>query len=376
MRSSRERPECFLERCIARVFASLIVCMACGAAPGWAAGGEPDPLQGRRSPFIITVAIDGSGDYTSIQAAIDSGNPGKTVLVGPGVYKEPIRMRAGVDVQGSGADKTILDGRGARPVVRGASYCRLDGFTITGYADYDLDGVYCQDVNDLTISNNIIKNNTWSGIHAVRSSIIVRNNVIYGNRCAGIFVTYAAPKPSVIANNTIWDNSNEADIAVWWGGNALIVNNIVQDIDCDEESTATVRWNDVVAPAVGGDSICVDPFFADPDAGDFHLKSQAGRWDPKAAGWVMDDVTSPCIDAGDPMSAIGFEPFPNGGIVNLGAYGGTVEASKSWFGGPVCTTIIAGDINGDCRVDFADFRIMALHWLQKGPSSDIIDRQQ
>jgi hypothetical protein len=29
----------------------------------------------------------------------------------------------------------------------------------------------------------------------------------------------------------------------------------------------------------------------------------------------------------------------------------------------VCTTDIPGDINGDCRVDFEDFRIMAAHWL-------------
>jgi hypothetical protein len=48
----------------------------------------------------------------------------------------------------------------------------------------------------------------------------------------------------------------------------------------------------------------------------------------------------------------------------MGAYGGTAEASKSCFGGPVCETIIAGDINGDCRVDFRDFQIMALHWMQ------------
>ena len=48
----------------------------------------------------------------------------------------------------------------------------------------------------------------------------------------------------------------------------------------------------------------------------------------------MDDVTSPCIDADDPNSHVAFEPFPNGGRINLGAYGGTPEASKSWFGRP------------------------------------------
>ncbi|HCO94134.1 MAG TPA: hypothetical protein DIU00_09315 [Phycisphaerales bacterium] len=39
--------------------------------------------------------------------------------------------------------------------------------------------------------------------------------------------------------------------------------------------------------------------------------------------------TCPCIDAGDPNSPVAFEPFPNGGIINIGAYGGTLEASKS-----------------------------------------------
>jgi hypothetical protein len=48
----------------------------------------------------------------------------------------------------------------------------------------------------------------------------------------------------------------------------------------------------------------------------------------------------------------------------MGAYGGTAEASKSWFDTPVCETIIAGDINGDCKVDYLDFAFMAMHWLE------------
>jgi hypothetical protein len=47
----------------------------------------------------------------------------------------------------------------------------------------------------------------------------------------------------------------------------------------------------------------------------------------------------------------------------MGVYGGTAEASKSYFGEPVCETIVAGDINGDCKVDFWDLAIMATHWL-------------
>jgi hypothetical protein len=104
--------------------------------------------------------------------------------------------------------------------------------------------------------------------------------------------------------------------------------------------------------------------------GDYHLKSQAGRWDPSTEDWIVDDVTSPCIDAGDPNSPTGEEPFPNGGRVNMGAYGGTAEAGKSYFGKPPCETIIAGDINGDCKVDLTDLFILMNHWLQDGQRAD------
>ena len=72
-----------------------------------------------------------------------------------------------------------------------------------------------------------------------------------------------------------------------------------------------------------------DPLFADPESGDFHLKSEAGRWDPEASRWVKDNVTSPCIDAGDPDADLEHESEPNGRRVNVGAYGNTAEASKS-----------------------------------------------
>lgn len=114
----------------------------------------------------------------------------------------------------------------------------------------------------------------------------------------------------------------------------------------------------------GSGNIDNDPCFIGFDENDFHLKSQAGRWDSNTERWAQDDVTSPCIDAGDPNGSIGWEPFPNGGVINMGAYGGTEEASKSYFGAPVCEKPIAGDINGDCKVDFKDFAIMASHWLE------------
>ncbi len=110
---------------------------------------------------------------------------------------------------------------------------------------------------------------------------------------------------------------------------------------------------------LSGEWLYADPLFANPGywdsnrtpddpnddfwvEGDYHLKSEYGRWNSVSESWVVDEVTSPCVDAGDPNSAVGDEPEPNGGRINMGAYGGTAEASKSaaswWFAttqGPV-----------------------------------------
>ncbi len=116
----------------------------------------------------------------------------------------------------------------------------------------------------------------------------------------------------------------------------------------------------------GTGNIGTDPLFVAPDQNDFHLKSQAGHWDGASLMWVLDDVTSPCIDAGDPNRPVGPEPSPNGGRVNMGVYGGTCEASKSWFGAEPCATINAADLNGDGRVDAEDYRLATQRWPQVG----------
>ena len=147
-----------------------------------------------------------------------------------------------------------------------------------------------------------------------------------------------------------------SDIRGGWAGEG--------NIDADPLFVAAGYWDSNGTPEDVNDDFWLD--------GDYHLKAQAGRWTSASSvgpvanegRWTKDDVTSLCIDAGDPMSPIGYEPFSNGGIINMGAYGGTAEASKSYFGEPPCKVIVAGDINGDCRVDFEDFALMAAHWLE------------
>jgi parallel beta-helix repeat protein len=72
-----------------------------------------------------------------------------------------------------------------------------------------------------------------------------------------------------------------------------------------------------------------DPLFADPCNDDYHLLSERGRYWPEHDVWVLDGISSPCIDGGDPNSDYSSEPVPNGDRINMGAYGGAPYASMS-----------------------------------------------
>jgi hypothetical protein len=194
-------------------------------------------------------------------------------------------------------------------------------------------------VTNCTFSGNSAN---WGGggmFNYYESSPTVTNCILWGN---------TAPNGPQIYNYSSNPAITYSDIEGGWTGTG--------NINADPCFASSGYWDPNGTPADANDDFWVD--------GDYHLKSQAGRWEPATQAWIRDDVTSPGIDAGDPSSPIGLEPFPNGGIINMGAYGGTEEASKSYFGEPVCETIIAGDINGDCKVNLLDFALIALHWLE------------
>jgi len=235
------------------------------------------------------------------------------------------------------------------------SHCLIEGNSFTQGA-----GVYCR-FGQLKLCNCTIVGNCWrpknscAGIKCLEeSSCEVRNSIVWGNGPLDReieIVVYGSDASCVVVSSAI--RRGYAGTSVWSGGRMMWEDNNIEDDPCFK---APGHWDPNGTP----DDIS-DDFWV---AGDYHLKSQCGRWEPVSQTWAKDDVTSPCIDTGDSMSPLGYEPFPNGGRINMGAYGGTAEASKSYFGEPVCETIIAGDINGDCKVDFADFLIMAFHWLE------------
>jgi len=214
------------------------------------------------------------------------------------------------------------------------------------------------------LSNCLIVGNKGAGFSCVSGNlhVIITNCTISGNTNVGIWNREGSDV--CVFNSIVWGNSGGqinsnypwsrtdvkyGDVQGGWSGEG--------NIDADPCFVRPGYWNPNRLPDDTSDDLWVD--------GDYHLKSQAGRWDPNGESWVLDDVTSPCIDAGDPSGPIDYEPPPNGGIINMGAYGGTAEASKTYFNKPLCKAFVPGDINGDCKVDFKDFAFMAFHWLEE-----------
>lgn len=232
------------------------------------------------------------------------------------------------------------------------------------------------------ILRNMVAEVRGGGVCCVyaNSSMTINNCTIWDNSAGQMGGWVACYQTSVMVNSSIlWENTASYEHEI-----SLVTGSTI-DITCSNIAGGQTGTHVVDGSTLNWDTgnIDTDPFFVrvgykDNNGtrnpfddfwvdGDYHLKSQAGHWDPDSQAWVQDDVTSPCIDAGDPMSPIGLEPFPSGGFVNMGAYGCTAEASKAYFGEPVCGTIIAGDINGDCQVNRVDLEIMALHWTDDEP---------
>jgi len=165
---------------------------------------------------------------------------------------------------------------------------------------------------NITVKNSIAYNCNW-GFGVFTNNTTVENCVAANNTGIGASVgANVSVKNSIFANNTRGirsENPSGISYCNFWGNG-----------DNYFDTHPYIKDGELAKIITGGMS--EDPLFADPDSGDFHLKSQYGRWNGSA--WVTDNETSPCIDAGDPS-----EKDPDGTRVNMGAYGGTWEASKS-----------------------------------------------
>lgn len=311
--------------------------------------------------------------YPHIQSAVCAAADGDEIVIPTRVFHESIDFKgksivlrsanpddpavvAATVIHGDGADSAVAfrSGEGANSV--------LAGLTITG-AGY---GISCTEACPTIAKCEITNNDTagvwlWGG-----SSPSIQNCVIADNEGPGIG---AEPKSTghlfyynypQVSNCTIARNRSHG-IA---GGRPTITSCIIFDNDSEgagvqiQGGSPTVTYSDIQGGWPGEGNVDATPLFADPNKADYRLKSHTGRWDPISRSWVQDVVGSPCIDAGDPAADWTAELWPHGKRINMGAFGGTPQASMS-----KSTVGNLADLNNDGDVDLTDLFILTDMWL-------------
>jgi hypothetical protein len=292
--------------------------------------------------------------FGSIQAAINYASSGQTILLSPGKYEENIiippkelTIRSANAQDSAIVSLTSVSGDSESPVITLSpeSIIRLQGLTICDGKS----GISCSDAR-LQLSHCVITANRGCGIEiSDESTLKISNCIIAGNGESGLrFVPRTGGRGGTvysdvgITNCTIVQNMGYAID----GGGMAVANSIIyfngQSADSVQINgdNIDVTFSNVQGGVEGDGNIDADPEFVelgtwvseDPDNytfGEFHLKSTAGHCNPITPTWVLDEIKSPCIDAGNPADSIDNEPAGNGGIINMGAYGGTPEASRT-----------------------------------------------
>jgi predicted outer membrane repeat protein len=180
------------------------------------------------------------------------------------------------------------------------------------------------------------------GIYVIHANVTIENCTFYGNT-------------TTMDGGACHFRGNK-DVYV---SNCIFFNNYPQQVyKSMTTGVVYVTYSDVAGGYSGTGNLSIDPCFSDPLNGDFHLRSQAGRWDTGSASWVRDSVMSPCIDAGNPSSDWKGELWPHGKRINMGSDGGTALASMS-----NSTLGNIADLNLDGSVDLLDMRYLIDAWL-------------
>ena len=217
-----------------------------------------------------------------------------------------------------------------------------------------------------TITGCTLSNNSaiWNGgaIHSHLSRLMITRCLFLGNTAndgGGIFNHHGYMETdrcvfngnlAYVCGGGICNEDMEGAVitqSIFWDNIADMGPQIGIRVYRDRGFRTTVRYADVQGGYLDvynldgslswSNNIDADPLFAEPGHwdfgrwvdGDYHLQSAAGRWEPMEQDWVQDTLTSPCIDAGDPELTWEQEIWPHGERINIGAYGGTPEASLS-----------------------------------------------
>ena len=166
-----------------------------------------------------------TGDFATIQEAVDASDNWDLVLVAPGRYTatgdQVVTVTKAISIRSeAGPEQTVIDGEGARRCVHvgsNSSNLQIQGFTLTGGFHADVGGAFYS--APLSTSNNdtVIK-----GIRPQLTDCIISNNV--AKLAAG--ATGAWIQRCLFTDNRQTDDANDRGAAV---RNSLVSGSVIRD---------------------------------------------------------------------------------------------------------------------------------------------------
>lgn len=209
-------------------------------AVAWA--GEPRVA----GPRTIIVALDGSGEFTSIQEAVDSAQKGDTVFLKPGAYPQDltIHSKEAIKLVGAGVDEVTLLGHRERVGVLhvgkwpyGAVDIEIAGLTVNehgGHAVGIFNGkrivlrglrvkgmLFGQQVQDVRIEDCVIGGSETTGVQFADTQAVLIGNIIHDNDHG---VNVVGKSEVRLERNIITRNLFEA-VVIGDGAKAVLVSN-------------------------------------------------------------------------------------------------------------------------------------------------------
>ncbi|MFB7944456.1 nitrous oxide reductase family maturation protein NosD [Kitasatospora phosalacinea] len=265
------------------------------AAAGCSPGGGGGPSADRHPPGTVLRVPE---DFPTVQRAVDLANPGDLVLVGPGTYRESVRItRPRVVLRGTDRNAVVFDGglklvngitaTGAGSVVENLTVhgYLANGVLFTGVTDeklqrhgaggsaYDpLDTTRFPPVQGFRASRVTAYGNALYGIYAFDArGGVIEESYASGQADSGIYVGQCRPCDTLVRGNTVERNAVGIEITNASENLTVVGNRVVGN-----RVGVTVNSNDLESLAPQHAAVIAGNVVADNNAADSPEQADSG----------------------------------------------------------------------------------------------------